>query len=117
MIANIGIYTYQYELLVSFIIHLIIFIGTGYVALCNTKLPRWHVTPLWYVGLTSLTVCATILLQWMYGADFPLSHWNIGQWCELAVSIAIAAIAAIMFTGTLRRNIINKHKNNKEAPR
>lgn len=110
MISTLGIFTYEYELAISFIAHLVIFIGTLYVAVYNKKLPHWHITPLWYVGLFSSLVCITIICQWAIGPDYPLSYWNIGNFAEILVNISVATIAAIMLVGTVRKNAHDKRK-------
>lgn len=94
-----------YGVPVNFIAHLLIFIGTLYVAVHNRKLPQWHVAPLWYVGLASLLVCITILIQWSIGAEHELSYWNFGQYAELLVDIALAGVATIMLFVTVKRDL------------
>ena len=114
MITYFNTFTNQYALVINFFAHLMIFIGSFYVAMYNTKLPHWHVTPLWYAGLCSLFVTVTIICQWTIGPEFPLSYWNAGIMGETLLNIAIAAIALIMLIRTAKLKIKYKNKQHKE---
>ena len=115
MINQLNIFTYEFEMVINFFAHFVIFLGTFYVALQNRNLPQWHVTPLWYVGLFSLFTCISIVLQWAIGPEFPLSYWNLGKLSETAVNISVAAVALIMLVGTVRRDLREaKKRRNKE---
>ena len=105
MITQLNLFAYNYEMIINFIAHFLIFLGSFYVALQNRNLPQWHITPLWYVGLSSIVVCFTIVCQWAIGPEFPLSYWNLGNLAETAVNISVAAVAGIMLIGTVRRDI------------
>jgi hypothetical protein len=105
MIIWLNEFNYVHELLINFIAHLIIFIGAFYVALQNRKLPQWHITPLWYVGLFALTTNITIVFQWAIGPEFPMSYYNLGRLTETLLNVAVAAVAGIMLIGTIRRDI------------
>lgn len=105
MITILNTYSYVYDVLINFIAHFIIFIGTFYVALQNRNLPQWHITPLWYVGLFSFLVCISILLQWGIGPEFPLSYFNLGKLAETLVDISVASIAGIMLIATIRKDL------------
>lgn len=110
MISGLTMFTYNYEILINFIAHFVIFLGTFYVALQNRNLPQWHITPLWYVGLSSILVCITILVQWAVGPEEPLSYWNLGKLAETMVNVSVALVAAIMLVGTIRRDIYERKK-------
>lgn len=110
MIVELSTFTYTYEIIINFIAHFLIFIGSFYVALQNRKLPQWHITPLWYVGLFSLFTCITIICQWAVGPEFPLSYWNLGRLGETAVNVSVAAVATIMLIGTVRRDLKESKK-------
>lgn len=115
MIYQLSLFTYEFEMIINFFAHLIIFIGATYVALQNRNLPQWHITPLWYVGLFSLFVSITVVLQWAIGPEFPLSYWNLGKLAETAVNVSVAAVALIMLIGTVRRDLREaKKRRNKE---
>lgn len=113
MITELNIFTYNYEIVINFIAHFLIFLGTFYVALHNRNLPQWHITPLWYVGLASMLVCITVVVQWTVGPEHPLSYWNLGNLAETAVNVAVAAVATIMLIGTVRRDLRESKKRNK----
>lgn len=114
MITTLSIFTYQYEIIINFIAHFLIFLGTFYVALQNRNLPQWHLTPLWYVGLTSILVCMTIIIQWAIGPENPLSYFNLGKLAETLVNIAVATVATIMLVGTVRRDLHESKKRRKK---
>lgn len=115
MITLLNGYAFSYELFINFIAHFLIFIGSFYVALQNRKLPQWHITPLWYVGLFSLLVCITVVLEWGIGPDYPLSYAQIGKLSETAVDVCIALVATIMLIITIRRDIYYKKKRKMES--
>lgn len=114
MISALNIFTYDYEVVINFVAHALIFIGAFYVALQNRKLPQWHVTPLWYTGLASLLVCITVLIQWAVGPEHPMSYWNIGRLAETAVNLSVASIATIMLVATVRRDLREAKKRKKK---
>jgi hypothetical protein len=106
--------TYNLQLPINFLAHLIIFIGAFYVALHNRSLKSWHITPLWYVGLASLLNAIAILIHYIIGPEFPLSYWNISLLSETISNVSLACIALIMFIGTLRKDIIGSRKRQQE---
>lgn len=110
MIVELSAFTYTYQIVINFIAHFLIFIGAFYVALQNRKLPQWHITPLWYVGLFSLFTCTTIVCQWAIGPEHPLSYWNLGRLGETLVNISVAMVATIMLIGTVRRDLKESKK-------
>lgn len=114
MINQLNIFTYEYEIIINFFAHFLIFLGTFYVALQNRNLPQWHITPLWYVGLTSILVCITIVIQWSVGPEHPLSYWNLGNLAETAVNVSVAAVATIMLIGTVRRDLKESKKRRQQ---
>lgn len=105
---------YNLQLPINLIAHSIIFSGTFYVVLHNRNLKHWHITPLWYLGLTSLFTAITILLQYMVGPEFPLSYWNLSLFAETLSNIALAGIAAVMFIGTIRSDLKGRRKRMQE---
>lgn len=101
----------------SFIIHIIIFIGGLYVAIHSRIIPDWLSTCLWYVGLGSLFVSITIGLEYTIGSSFPMSYTNLGQVAELLDSAIIAFTISLMFGNTLYNDLKNKknrHNTNKD---
>lgn len=104
MITFLNSFNYLYEIVINFIAHILIFLGTFYVALHNRKLPPWHITPLWYVGLFSIFTAITIVVQWALGPEHPLSYFNIGRLSETLFNCAVATIAMVMLFGTAIRD-------------
>lgn len=92
----------------SFIIHVIIFIGGLYVAIHSRIIPTWLSTCLWYVGLASLFVSITIGIEFTLGSDFPMSYTNLGKLAELLDSSIIAFTISLMFGNTLYNDLKNK---------
>jgi len=86
--------------------------GAFYIALQNRNLPSWHITPLWYLGLSALFVALSIVLQGMFGRDFELSYAQVGILGETALNLSLAGIALIMMIGTIRQDL-RQRKNRK----
>jgi len=105
---------YNLQLPINLIAHSLIFTGTFYVALHNRTLKPWHVTPLWYVGLASLLNAIAILIHYIIGPEFPLSYWNLSLLSETLSNVSIAAVATVMFVGTVRRDIIGSRKRQQQ---
>lgn len=100
------------QLLINFLACSTVFMGAFYIALQNRKLPSWHVTPLWYVGLSAMFVAMSIVLQGMFGRDFELSYAQVGILGETALNLSLAGIALIMMIGTIRQDL-RQRKNRK----
>jgi hypothetical protein len=81
--------------------HLSIFVGAFYVAMFNKRLPLWHTTPLWYAGMGSMFCFITIMLQYAFGSEFPLSYDNVGILGEVFLNMTLAFIALTFFTITV----------------
>lgn len=101
MITEITVWLKGYSVPVIFVCHLITFIGIFYVVLHNRKMPQWHITPLWYLGLANLFVVTSILIQWTIGVEHPLSYWNLGILGETLIEIILASFVLIMFSETV----------------
>jgi hypothetical protein len=114
MITLLNKFTYNYDMLINFIAHLTIFIGAFYVALQNRNLKQWHLTPLWYIGLTSVFVVFTIVCQWAIGPEYPISYWNLGRLAETLSNISVAAVALVMLIGTIRLDLKNSRKRRRD---
>lgn len=89
-------------LLVNLICHLTIFGCALYVATYNKRLPQWHVTPLWYAGMACLLTALTIVLQFLFGASFPMAYDNVGVVGETALNICLATIAGSFLYATYK---------------
>lgn len=114
MIVELMSFFNSNQLVVNFISHFFIFIGTTYVAIHNRHLPQWHVTPLYYVGLFSFLTCFTIVCQWSIGPEFPLSYWNLGQLAQSCVYVVLGILATIMLVTTVKKDIIESKKRSKK---
>lgn len=95
----------ELTLMVNFLCHCTIFFGGGYIALHCRVLPLWLVTPMWYMGLSSLIAAGSILMQWVFGPSFPLSYASIGVFGEIALNISLSIAVALMFLKTIRSDI------------
>ena len=85
MILEIANAVTEMQAVINFVAHITIFIGTMFVAVYSRNLPPWHVTPLWYAGLASCFTAITILIEWIFGPDFPLSYNVLGVFGETAL--------------------------------
>lgn len=94
-----------YALPINFFAHLLIFIGSFYVVMHNRRLPKWHITPLWYVGLSALASNLAITLQWIFGTEFPLSYTNVGLITETCLNISLATLATIFLVITFKLDL------------
>lgn len=108
MITEIIVFLNGLIIPINFVCHMLVFVGSFYVAIHNRNLPQWHITPLWYLGLANLLVAITILVQWTIGPEHPLSYWNIGMVAETVCNIILAAIVLVMFAVTVGHDIINR---------
>lgn len=114
MISTLNLWSYMYDVAINFIAHTIIFSGAFYIALHNRDLPQWHITPLWYVGLFSLLVSITIIVQWAIGPEHPLSYWNLGKLAETLVNCSVASIALVMLIRTLRSDLRGRRRRQQQ---
>lgn len=105
MITVFNTFTNNYSLAINFLAYSLIFLGSSYVALQNRKLPQWHITPLWYVGLSSLLTSITIFVYWVIGPQHPLSYFNFGKLSETLVLISLAGVATTMLVVTVKRDL------------
>jgi hypothetical protein len=103
---------YQYQMPLNLIAHTLIFAGTFYVAIHNRQLRQWHITPLWYMGLTSLLAAISILCQYIIGPEFPLSYWNVSLFVETLSNIAVSSIALAMFILTVAKDLKERKNRN-----
>lgn len=81
----------------------IIFLGALFVLMKNEKLPKWHVTPLWYIGITSLLSVLSVIFEYLFGKDFALSYFNVGSYLDIATKAFVAWIAITFFVVTAVR--------------
>ena len=105
MITNFFQVVYPILIPLDFLCHVIIFIGGFYIAIHSRFIPRWLVTCIWYIGLSSFLNAVAILLQWVYGESFPMSYSNVGAITAVMLNINLAAAVGLMFTNTVREDI------------
>ena len=98
------------NLIINLITHTIVFMGGFYVAMFNKRLPLWHVTPIWYIGLASLFTVLTIVFEYIFGMTFPLSHFNMVLLSEAILDISLAYLVIVMFVGTFMMNKKSKNR-------
>lgn len=98
----------HFNLPINITAHVIVFVGAFYVAMFNKRLPLWHVTPVWYIGLASLFSVLTIVFEYIFGPKFPLSHFNMGLFAETLLDLSLAYLVIMMFVGTILMNRKNK---------
>lgn len=113
MITALTAFFNSSTLLINFLCHSVVFIGILYVAIHNRELKSWVITPLWYLGLTSGFVCATIVVQWAVGPEHPVSYWTLGVLGEIASHIILATISFILFVKTLKADLNYKRLRKK----
>lgn len=101
MISILNDIIHENLLNINLVAHIIIFIGSFYIAVSNNYLPKWILTPLWYTGLCSLFVSISIIIQATVGRDHPLSYSNLGIMGETLLNITIATIVITMFIKTI----------------
>lgn len=115
MLTDVASFLLVWRMPFDLICYSIVFAGTFYIAIHNRRLPPWHVTPLWYLGLGSFFTAFSILCQYIFGPEFPMSYRNVGLIGEAVTHITLALIAAIMFTGTVRHDIEGKKKRSQNV--
>jgi hypothetical protein len=113
MITSLAVFFNSWTLLLNFVSHFVVFIGILYVAIHNRELKSWVITPLWYLGLTSGFVCATIVVQWAVGPEHPMSYWTLGVVGEIMSHFVLAAISFILFIKTLKADLNYKRLRKK----
>lgn len=113
MIADLSILLNSFNVPINFTNHMVIFAGSFYIAIHNRRIPQWHITPLWYLGLLNLFAGITILIQWCIGPEHPLSYWNLGLFAETLANCSLAAIVLIMFLHTVGHDLRERKKRRK----
>jgi hypothetical protein len=102
-IEMLASYAYDFMNIINLISYTIVFIGCLYLVIHNTRLPRWHLTTLWYVSLSAIFTAITIVLEFLLGEEFPLSYTNIGIIGETSLSVTLAVTSLLMMLSTARR--------------
>lgn len=105
----------SFNMQLNFFFHIVIFSGAFIVAFKNERLPHWHVTPLWWIGLTSLLCATTIVLQYIFGPAFTLAYKNVGIFLELLLNGCLALLAGtFLFAHFFRKK--SQQKPPQKAP-
>lgn len=87
--------------------NIIVFLGSGYVALHSRVMPKWAVTILWYIGLAALLNFITHAIEWVDEPDNPLSNFNLGVATDTLMHLAIAVMVCLLFFNTVWKDYIN----------
>lgn len=112
MITNFLNFVYPYELVLSFICHIMIFFGGLYSAIHSRMIPHWTSTCLWYIGLASMFNAIIILLDWTLGPEHPMSYSNLGLLGSVLLHVTLAVTVAILFVNTLWKDMIFRKNRN-----
>lgn len=112
MITSLVGFFNSWLMLINFICHTVVFGSIFYVAIHNREIPRWIITPLWYLAILSGFTACTVVIQWLSGPENPLSYWTLGVLGELSSHIVLAIIASALFLKTLKTDI-SQIKNRK----
>lgn len=115
MITEAILFLNSYNMIINLVCHLLTFIGTFYIALHSRKTPQWIITPMWYLGLVSLIICATIITQYISGPTHPLSYLNLGTIIEYLSNIIMTFIILSLFMVTVKDDVsYSKHRRKKD---
>ncbi len=117
MISDILTFINQSSVLdpVNFICHLIIFVGGFYVAIHSRILPKWAITGLWYIGISSLLIALTILAEWIEGPLFLFSYATIGPAADFLLHLNLAIMVSMMFVHTVYKDFKGMRNRHKEC--
>lgn len=105
MISQINTFLVFWELPLIFFTTAVIFLSSFYVAIHSRKIPNLFLTPIWYIGLSSFFINFTIVCQWAFEADFPLSYFNVAPLGKLLFYLSIVFIAVTLLLDTIRDDI------------
>lgn len=85
----------QSMMVLDFVSHLLIFSGIALFVIFWRAAPQWHVTPLWYVGLSSFAIALTVAIEWVFGPGCPLSYYNLGTILETLFDLSLASLVVV----------------------
>ena len=91
---------------ISVISNLITFVGAFYIALHSRMIPKWLTTCLWYIGLASLLNAITHIVEWVWDTMHPLSHFQIGSFTEVLMTLSLGITIAILFFNTVWKDYL-----------
>jgi len=89
---------------------MIVFLGGLYVAIHSRIMPTWASTSIWYVGVSSLFVALTIVIEWIAGTHHSLSYNMLGHFGEAVMNINLAILVLLMFFYTVFQDMKYKRK-------
>lgn len=81
--------------------NILVFIGSGYVALHSRIMPKWVITCLWYTGLAALLNAITLVVELIEDQMHPLSHFQIGVVTESMMHVMLAVVVTLLFANTI----------------
>lgn len=108
MIDSINLIILTHEYLILFISHLIIFVGSFYVAMHSRIIPTWLTTCIWYIGLSSLFTLITIMIEWFLGPYEAFSYSNLRFFSQYLPILSISITVFLMFINTVCSDITSK---------
>jgi hypothetical protein len=97
-----------YSTIINFFCYIFVFLGGLYVAMHSRILPKWAITSIWYLGLSSFFVAVTIIVEWIFGQHHPFSHFMMGDFGEMIININLCAMVFFLFFHTLYHDFMNK---------
>lgn len=65
------------HIFLNFLNHVILFLILGYLVFYKESFCKLHATIIWYTSLSSLFVAVTILIEWIFGNNHPMSYNKI----------------------------------------
>ena len=104
---------YSIALPLNLVFLIVTFIGGLYVAIHARNIPLWVRTPLWYLGATSFITAMTIVFEFVFGPEFPLSYAQVGLVGEMLINLNLAITALLMLIHTVCKDIrgMNNRRN------
>ncbi len=110
LLQQLWIYLDVFSLKIHSICHVIIFSGIFLFVVKWKNAPQWHVTPLWYVGLSSLFIAFSVLCEWIWGLSVPFSYHNLGLIAEIMFDIFLASLVIVFFVTYTKKYLAEKNK-------
>lgn len=95
---------------ISVVSNLVTFVGGFYIALHSRMIPKWMTTCLWYIGLASLLNAITHIVEWVWDSMHPLSHFQIGSFTEVLMTLSLGITIGMLFFHTIWKDFIGARK-------
>jgi hypothetical protein len=108
----------EYGNVLNFVCSSVIFIGGFYVALNPGKRPHWIVTLFWYACAASLFNALTLGAEWVYGQEYELSYYQIGDFTEslFKIFISIITVGILIESKLFKRDASLSKAGSDESP-